>query len=415
LKILLSAYACEPGKGSEPGIGWHWAVEIARLGYQVHVVTRANNARAVEEGLTTLRGLQIIIHGYDLPKWARWWKKGSRGVRLYYLLWQWGAYRYARRLHARMQFDLVHHITFGVFRQPSFMGRLGIPFVFGPIGGGEYAPPALLRSLPWRARIAERMRAAANRIASFDPLVQSTFRRATLICCNTPETMERVPAKYGDKTICVHDVAVDAERVAQSCASAQSPRFLFVGRLLYWKGIQFALRALALVRRELPDARLTIVGDGQDRAWLQSIAHELALDDAVDWPGWLPRHQVLDLYATQTAFVFPSLHDSGGTVVMESMAQGLPVVCLDLGGPGAILPHDCGIKIHSRDRTEDQVVHALADAMKKLATDSALRNELAANSLKAARELTWSTLVGHAYAEIEKKRALAANRPLVAR
>jgi glycosyltransferase involved in cell wall biosynthesis len=97
------------------------------------------------------------------------------------------------------------------------------------------------------------------------------------------------------------------------------------------------------------------------------------------------------------------------------MAQGLPVVCLHLGGPGAILPAGCGIKIQARDRTEEQVVQALADAMKKLATDTALRNELAANALKAARSLTWSTLVGHAYEEIETKRALAATREATAR
>jgi glycosyltransferase involved in cell wall biosynthesis len=290
------------------------------------------------------------------------------------------------------------------------MWRLGIPFVFGPVGGGEYAPPALLHSLPWRGRIAEWLRAAANRMADFDPLVQAMFRRATLICCNTPETMERVPARYSHKTICVHDVAVDGERVAQACASAPGPRFLFVGRLLYWKGIHLSLRALALVCRDLRDARLTIVGDGTDRAWLRSLARELAIEQSVDWPGWLPRNEVLDLYAAQTAFVFPSLHDSGGTVVMEAMAQGLPVVCLDLGGPGAILPADCGIKIEARHRTEEQVVHALAEAMKSLASNPALRDELAANSLKAARELTWATLIGQTYEQIERKSALATAR-----
>jgi hypothetical protein len=143
LKILLSAYACEPGKGSEPGIGWHWALEIARLGHEVHILTRSNNVQAIQRGLAELDGLRLTVHGYDLPTWARWWKKGMRGVRLYYVLWQWGAYRHARRLHSTLRFDLVHHITFGVFRHPSFMGRLGIPFVFGPIGGGESTPPGL--------------------------------------------------------------------------------------------------------------------------------------------------------------------------------------------------------------------------------------------------------------------------------
>jgi hypothetical protein len=76
---------------------------------------------------------------YDLPAWRRWWKSGGRGVRLYYLLWQWGAYRAARQLNRVCRFDVVHHITSGIFRHPSFMAFLDVPFAFGPLGGGEAA------------------------------------------------------------------------------------------------------------------------------------------------------------------------------------------------------------------------------------------------------------------------------------
>lgn len=406
MKVLLSAYACEPNKGSEPGLGWHWAVEIARLGYEVHILTRENNVEAIESGLAKLDGLRLRVYGYDLPRWARWWKRGMRGVRLYYVLWQWGAYRRARRLHAAQHFDLVHHITFGVFRHPSFMGGLGIPFIFGPVGGGEHAPPALLRSLPLRGQIVEMLRAASNRLALLDPLVRNTLSRATLICCNTSETAALIPEFFRSKSICVHDVAIDEDRLAEGPSSAEQPRFLFAGRLLYWKGVHLALRALAELRREVPDAELTIVGDGRDRAWLERLARELHVDKAVSWRGWLPREEVMRIYAAHRAFVFPSLHDSGGTVVMEAMSQGLPVVCLDLGGPGAMLPPHCGYKVAARNRTQEQVIADIAEAMKKLASDDVLRSEMAVNALNAAREMSWSTLVAHAYEEIEK--ALAA-------
>jgi glycosyltransferase involved in cell wall biosynthesis len=403
MRILLSAYACTPGAGSEPGIGWHWAVEIARLGHEVHILTRANNVEAVERGLASFDGLNMKVHGYDLPRWARWWKKGQRGVHVYYLLWQVGAYRCARSLHRALRFDLVHHITFGIFRHPSFMGRLGIPFVFGPVGGGEYAPVSLLRSLPLRGRIVEALRSLANRIARLDPLVHATLRQATLICCNTPETEEQIPARFRAKSVCVHDVAIDANRVAAEPSPGGRPRFLFVGRLLYWKGVHLALRALAALRRELPDAELTIVGDGGDRAWLQEFERKQRLGDAVEWKGWVAREEVIASYASHTAFLFPSLHDSGGTVVMESMAQGLPVICLDLGGPGAILPEHCGLKIRARGRTEEQVVDELAQAMKKLALDAPFRQKLARNALEAARHQTWAELVSGAYRQIEAR------------
>jgi glycosyltransferase involved in cell wall biosynthesis len=403
LKVLLSAYACEPGKGSEPGMGWHWAVEIARLGHEVHILTRANNVPACERGLAVLSGLRLSVHGYDLPRWARWWKEGQRGVRLYYVLWQRGASRRAQALHRAQHFDLVHHITFAVWRHPSFMGRLGIPFVFGPVGGGEDTPRALRRSLPLRAKIVEALRAAANLLAAVDPLLLSTLRRASLVLYKTTDTLSHIPRRFRAKCICIQDVATDKDGVATAPASSAGPNFLFAGRLLYWKGVHLALRALAQVRDQLPDARLTIVGGGRDRAWLENLARELGLESAVDWRGLLPHDEVLRIYATHTAFVFPSLHDSGGTVVMESLAQGLPVVCLDLGGPAAILPAQCGVKIPAHGRTEDEVAADLAAAMIRLATDAEFRGNLAASALDAARRMTWSALAADAYAKIESR------------
>jgi glycosyltransferase involved in cell wall biosynthesis len=405
MKVLLSAYACEPGKGSEPGVGWHWAIEIARLGHEVHILTRPKSVVAIERGLAELDGLHlnIHIHDYDLPRWARWWHKNLRGIHLHYLLWQWGAYRHARKLHAQEGFDLVHHITFAVYRHPSFMGGLGIPFIFGPIGGGEHSPPALLRSAPWRARIYEFLRSVGNSVASIDPLVRSTFHCAALILCKTPETLAVVPQHEQAKCIFIQDVATDYDLLAESPSTgSETARFLFVGNLLHLKGIHLILRALRQVREDIPDAKLTIVGDGRDRAWLHGLARQLGIDHAVDWRGKLPRQEVMAIYGSHTAFVFPSLHDSGGTVVLEALSQGLPVICLDLGGPGAILPENCGFKIAARDRTEEQVVSALAAAMKQLACDSVLRRELAENALAAARVQTWKAVVGHAYEQVEK-------------
>jgi glycosyltransferase involved in cell wall biosynthesis len=384
-------------------MGWHWALEIARLGHEVHVLTRANNVAAIERGLAEIDGLRLQIHGYDLPRWVRWWKKGQRGVQFYYVLWQWYAYRRARKLHSALRFDLVHHITFAVYRHPSFMGGLGIPFIFGPIGGGEYSPPVLLKGAPWRARITELLRSAANRMAAIDPLVRSTFHRAALILCKTQETLAVVPLEAREKCIFVQDVAIDPTLLVRSpSAGSESARFLFVGNLLHLKGIHLILRALRQVRRSIPDAMLTIVGDGRDRAWLHSLARQLGINQAVEWRGRLPRTEVIGIYASHTAFVFPSLHDSGGTVVMEALSQGTPVICLDIAGPGAILPGNCGFKIAVQDRTEEQVVTALAEAMKHLACDSALRHELAANALAAARRQTWQAVVSHAYAQVEK-------------
>ena len=169
MKILLSAYACEPNKGSEPGVGWNWALALAQRGYDVHVLTRSNNRRAIEEALAP-SNLQLTFHYYDLPQILRFWKHWPGGIYLYYLLWQIGAYRVGKILHSTEQFSLVHHITFVSYRQPSFMGGLGIPFIFGPVGGRDHAPAvSQVSSAPRSAdRVVSRYRESRAWIGSAD-------------------------------------------------------------------------------------------------------------------------------------------------------------------------------------------------------------------------------------------------------
>lgn len=402
LRILLSAYACEPGEGSEPGMGWHWALEIARLGHEVCILTRENNLPSLQRALALHADLPIHLAGYDLPRWMRWWKKGGRGINVYYSLWQRGAYHAARRLTRETPFDLVHHITFAVFRQPSLMGRLGLPFVLGPIGGGEATLPRLLWSCPFRGIAVDSMRSLLNLFVRFNPAVRQSFRQAAVILSKTRETLAYVPPAYRAKCLMMQDVGTEEALILREPpASPPTPRFLYVGRLLYWKGVHLALQALARIHRDFPGATLTIAGKGRDGKWLHKMADRLCVAHTVDWRGWVPREQVLSMYREHTAFLFPSLHDSGGTVVMEALSQGLPVICLDCGGPGAMLPPSCGFKIQVDGRGQAEVVNGLADAMRQLGANPDLRAEMSSRALKAARENTWEHVVSRTYKHVQ--------------
>jgi hypothetical protein len=76
----------------------------------------------------------------------------QEGVQIYYAVWQIGALFKARQIHRKHQFDLVHHLTFDVFRTPGLMWGLGVPFAFGAVGGGEFTPHPLARHFCLRAR-----------------------------------------------------------------------------------------------------------------------------------------------------------------------------------------------------------------------------------------------------------------------
>ena len=394
MKILLSAYACEPNKGSEPGVGWNWALALRQRGYDVHVLTRSNNRQAIERAQDRPDS-QLTFHYHDLPQRLRFWKHLPGGIYLYYLLWQIGASRVAKKLHSRERFNLVQHITFVSYRQPSFMGNLGIPFIFGPVGGGEAMPVQFRKSLPLPGRLTESLRDLGNRLVEFDPLMQWTYSSAHIIACATEETLHAVPARFRSKCIVQRAIGIvpsdeaDAPEVLHGTEPFR-PQFLFVGRLLYWKGLHLALRALGWVRHEIPGTRLRVVGEGTDGSWLREVAKRLKVDDLVDWIERIPHEEMVKEYQNNIGFVFPSLHDSGGMVVLEALAAGLPVICVDAGGPGSIVDASCGFSLKVGQRREIEIIEELASAMRQLAADHELRSRLSAGARKRACELTWS-------------------------
>ena len=180
LRVLISAYACEPYKGSEPGVGWNVAREVAKH-HEVWVLTRANNRTVIETELlrNPVPGLHFVY--FDLPRWARWWKRGRRGLHVYYYLWQLGAYSVARRLHQEVRFDLTHHVTFVKYWAPSLLVLLPIPLIWGPVGGGESAPLAYRRDFSIRGKIHEIARDLARALSERDPLVCLTARRSAMV------------------------------------------------------------------------------------------------------------------------------------------------------------------------------------------------------------------------------------------
>ncbi len=403
LRILLSAYACEPEKGSEQGVGWNWALTLARQGHDVTVLTRENNSGTIASAVE-IRGLENLhFVYYDLPRWARRLKKGGRGVNLYYRLWQIGAYLKVRRSFDAHSFDLVQHITFGTFRHPSFMWRLGVPFVLGPVGGGEATPPLLMRSYPLRGRVLDSLRALSTFFAKYDPLVRQCFRRAAIIFCATKETLACVPAAERGKCAFYQDFYANEELILhEPTANPPTPHFLYVGRLIYWKGVHLALQAFAQMHRTHPDSTLTIHGRGPERKWLHKMAERLGIEDAVNWSERnVTEEQLYDLYRKHTAFVFPSMHDACGAVVIEALSQGLPVICLDTGGPGQILPEECGFKVAVAKRSQAEVVRGLAAAMQQFAENPVLHAEMSSLALQAAREITWDNAVSRAYRHIQ--------------
>jgi len=394
LKILVSAYACEPGRGSEPGGGWNWVCQIGRF-EECWVITRLNNREAIEEAVGANPMPRVHFVYYDLPQWARFWKKGQRGVRAYYYLWQMGAYHLARKLHRTIDFDLVHHLTFANYWLPSFLPLLPAPFLWGPVGGAESAPRNFRRSFGLRGKSYEILRDAARYLGEINPFVRMTARRAVASLAVTPQTARRLKALGCRDVSLSSQAALSVEELAllrRVPLRQGSPfRVLSAGRFLHWKGFEFGLKAFAEFHRRYPTSEYWLIGDGPERERWVRLAENLDIGKSAIFWHTLPRPQMLEKIAECDVLLHPSLHDSSGWVTLEAMAAGRPVICLDLGGPALQVTEATGIKIPAIN--PEQVVADIAAALEQLAVDSSRRARLGeAGRARIEQDFNWEKL-----------------------
>jgi glycosyltransferase involved in cell wall biosynthesis len=392
LRILISAYACEPEKGSEEAVGWNWVLQISRF-HELWVITRTNNQEPIEKALATKPLPNVHWVYFDLPRWARFWKKGERGLHAYYYLWQIGAYFVVRRLHRRVGFNLVHHVTFGQYWTPPFPALLSIPFIWGPVGGGESAPLAFKSTFASVGRRFESLRDFRRRLASIDPLLRLIASRSRLAIATTEETAGRL-RRLGATKVIVHPQFGMTEE--ETCYFANLPsrqmepfRLISMGRNLHWKGFHLSLRAFAKFRVSYPDAEYWITGRGPESDNLKALARDLGIKDKVVFWGKLATlKEVYAKLAESDVLVHPALHEAFGNVCLEAMAAGRPVVCLDLGGPALQVTENTGIKVPAI--SPEQVVADLAAAFSRLIGDPALRMRLGdAARRRAGADFNW--------------------------
>ena len=254
-RIVVFAYACEPGKGSEPAAGWYWAQMISCFG-DTWVITRANNRSTIERELAQTGQRESLHFIYvDLPPRVRRWKRGQRGLRLYYLLWQGVALREARRLADQQAFDLAWHVTLANAWLGSTAAFLNIPLILGPVGGGIGTPWRLCRTLGAKGVLYEVVRTVARTQARYlNPLARMAWRRSDLILALNEDTRHWLPRRHRKRCEVFPNVLLNEVPTAFPETEATHV-MLFAGRLLPWKGVALAIRALA----RLPEWHLIVV------------------------------------------------------------------------------------------------------------------------------------------------------------
>jgi glycosyltransferase involved in cell wall biosynthesis len=396
--VVIVAFACEPRRGSEPGVGWSFAHNLAEDG-PVWVVTHAEHREPNEAYFSAnpaATAHPIHITYVALPRWLEWLRSGSYAAfNIYYYLWQFAAARALRRLHAQHAFDVVQHVSLVRWWMPTAaltLAKRGVKFVWGPIGAGETLAANFRHDMTLRDRWMEWLRRAARGVWQFDPLLRSTAGRADVTLASTRESKQRVE-RLGVKdvrmmTAISPDPALLAPHAAPAARPVKGRRFRLIsgGGLIYWKRFDIAVRAFALAN--LPDAEYVHVCGGEELESLKQLANDLGVADRVHFPGEMNYTQCVAELRTADAMIHPVLRDSGGLVV-EAMTLGVPVMTLDHLSGGWLVSDDAGYKAPVNDQTTiDGLVNDFARVMREWYDDRELLERKRQGAIKRGQELS---------------------------
>ena len=403
-KIFVSAYACEPGLGSEIGVGWHWVLEMSKH-FELWVLTRESNRGTIEPWIAAhpeYTGIHFLY--FDLPKWARFWKKGLRGVRTYYNIWQACTNRIVKRTMRENGIKVFHHLTYGnVLWKVSSYGQKQF-FIWGPVGGLETIPAEYSTHYARKSRIIEWVRRLAVKALPLNFGFKKRCKNADLMLCKTEITRDLIPAKYRNKAVLFTDVAVEENPTAITKSTNGKDNgiveFITVGRLDAWRGFDLVIESFARVAKENKKLHLSIVGKGADKQRLKELANKLGVTELVTFTGNVPMDEYYRLIAASDVVVNASLKEGAVTVSFDSMAMGKPLICLDTTGYTRYFSNEYAVVIPRTGRQE--VVANLAAAMERM-TDANERTAIGEKAKSAGAQFTW-TARGEEFKELLMKR-----------
>ena len=388
MRVLLSAYSCAPGRGSEPGVVWGF-IQKAATRHEVWVLTNAHNRPLIET--EHARSPLPKVHFVYLapPVFKKLAYRSPWSHYLYYAAWQVEALRMAKRLHREVGFDVVHHLTYMNPWVPSLLGWVGPPFIW-TAGNVERTPWSFIQEMSWRGKLEEIPRNLALSLGFSVAGPLATRRAALILSASLPERWGmRLPVQHfplGGLT--EEDLAL----IPKAETPSRVPfRVVSIGRMLPWKGFDLGLRAFARLHRKFPESEYWLIGEGPERPRLEALARRLGISGVVRCLGQVPREEVFKHLAKASVLLHPSLRESFGYVVVEALAAGVPVVCLDLGGPSRLVQEGVGIKVKAQ--TPQQVVESLSEALYALSLDPERRAAMGELAFDYARRYwTWEAV-----------------------
>lgn len=344
MNILYIAYSCSPYHGSEDQIGWNIPVESAKIN-RVFVITKEEQREYIEKYLRDCPLRNIEFFFVDIPEmYKRLFSGALYSGRLN--IWNKRAVNVAQEICRKEGIQIIHQITPIEFRAIGDYGRIpGVKFVCGPIAGGQMIPRGLVRYIKPHAHI-EIIRSIMNQWHRIRMKNSKKLQNVDYLLFANLETKEFLegtcPVRL--RTEVLTDVSIHRTELAENKTIQKKSNiftFAVVGRLVYLKGHAFLLDALSKLSPGY-EYRCRIVGAGAELVNLKRRCTKLGLQEYVFFEGELPYTHINSVYEVADVLVMPSFREATGSVLLEAMSKGLPVITINKFGGATILDEETG-------------------------------------------------------------------------
>lgn len=417
-RVLLLAEACNPDLVSVPLVGWSHSQAISRHA-DAMLVTQVRNResilwRGLKEGsdfvaidseavASPLCRMSNLIRGGA----GKGWTTSIAVMAPAYYYFERLAWNMFQKDLIRGRFDIVHRLTPLSPTMPSLFlsqcAKLGVPFIVGPLNGGVPWP----KGFDSTRRAEKEWLSYIRNVYKFLPGYWETLRNSSKILCGSRYTMSQIPRPFSEKCVYMPENAVEPGLFARfrTPGPRKTLRAIFVGRLVPYKGADMLIEACEpFIRRG--GLKLLIVGDGPEMGRLKKMAEPLG--DGVELPGWVAHEKVQDLLCESDLFVFPSVREFGGAVVMEAMATGVPAIVADYAGPGETVTEEVGWK--AKMGTRQEIVEGFKKILEGILADPGIVDIKGARAREyVLKNLTWDSKarkVVEIYREVLSKKAV---------
>lgn len=398
MKLLISAYACSPYQGSEPGVGWGFINELS-MHHKLHVICESRYKKEISEYLYNNPSSSVVanVKFYFLNRDRNFFLEKVWPPSYYwtYREWHQEAFNLSKILHSEHKFDAAHQLTMVGFREPGYLWKLGIPFVWGPVGGMGYFPKEYFSSVGLYGSLYFKLYNFFNYLQmnfATRPRKAAKYAGKGLIGATT-ENIEGFHKYWNnDKAMLISEVGLPPSRASKpnSRREGEALRIVWSGQHIPGKALNLALEAVA----QLPEGcnwELNILGEGKLTNVYKKLANELCISDKVHFHGRIPREQALLVMQKSHLMVITSLRDLTSTVVIEALANGLPVISLNHCGFHDVVDNTCGIKIELTH--PESTVLDIKESIYKIECNEQLRRELSAGAINRATEYEWSNKI----------------------